>query len=1100
MELQLSLLGKLQIHQDGNPVSGFVSSKAQALLCYLAVTARPHTRSALATLLWDDMPDAEARTNLRAILANLRKLIGPHLDISREEISFNRNSPYWLDTELFETSLAIAGLTPHDQLPITNYQLLITNLQPPTSNLQSPSSILNPPSSISPLRQGVELYRGEFLAGFSVRQALPFEEWLLRERERLQDLAMQGLLRLSQELMARGEYAAAIDYTSRLLASEPWREEAHQQMMTLLARSGQRSAALAHYETCRHILAAELGVEPSTETIALYQRLKAVGRPCPHNLPPQATPFVGREIELTQIAAALDNPACRLLTLVGPGGMGKTRLALQAAAHQTQLATFQDGIFLIPLAAVTSPELIVSSLMETLNLPLTGSLEPKLQLLNYLSRKELLLLLDNFEHLLIPSPTQETNNNAAQLLADLLHRAPRLKLLLTSRQRLNLPEEWLLEIEGLTYPQLPTPHDQLPMTNYQLPSPASNLHPPNSPNSPTHPTPQLHSYSALALFIQRARQVQADFTLSEANQTALIRLCHILQGLPLALELAAAWLPILSCAEIVAEIERDLDFLVSSISNTPDRHRSIRAVFESSWNLLAEPEKNALRKLAIFRGGFWTEAAIEVAGASLPILLALLTKSLLRRNAAGRYDMHELLRQFALEKLIQQTGPSGFSQTQAHYCSYYAAFLQQRQPHLKGGNRPETLAEINLELENIRIAWRWAVEHNHLDQIQQMIEPLFHFHETHSRFQEGETAFRQAIQHLTPMTNYQPSNLPTFQPSNLHPPNPQKILGHLLTCQGYLLYSRGLYEQAKTALHQSLAIFRRLSQPDHHAFALYTLGLVAARQGDYPAARKYSQESLALYQSIADQPGMARPLYTLGRIAYNLAEYEAAQYFCQESLAIYRQVNDQKNLADCLNLLGQIACAPPDYTPETHPQAQQRFQENLLIRRAIGDRQGEATALHNLAYIHFKLAQYTQANQHYQASLHISTEIGDLHLMTATYTWLGMTALEQGNYQQARQYLLESLRITDQTAGFARAMDVLCRLADLLQRQGHLEQAIELLTFVQYHPATDDRVHARAATFLAQLTTQLPAPQLAQAQARGKSQHWSHLISKLTTT
>jgi DNA-binding SARP family transcriptional activator len=372
-ELQLSLLGKLQISRDGAPVTGFVSAKAQALLVYLAVTARPHDRQALAALLWGDMPQTEARANLRSALSNLRKLLEPYLLISRDEAAFNQASSYWLDVAAFEAALV-----------------------QPTSPVQGEPVPLSWEVHSQALRQAIELYQGDFLEGFAVREALAFEEWLLSRRERLRQLAVQALHTLALEHTARGEYAAGIDYTTRLLALEPWREEAHRQLMILLARSDQRSAALAQYELCCRILAAELGVEPLPETTTLYERLKAAGAARPHNLPPQATPFVGRQAERAHIDGQLEQPTCRLLTLVGSGGIGKTRLALQTAAGK--LTAFQDGVFFIPLAGVNAAELLVSSIAEALQLPIYGAEDPKAQLLNYLRPKEMLLVLDNFEH------------------------------------------------------------------------------------------------------------------------------------------------------------------------------------------------------------------------------------------------------------------------------------------------------------------------------------------------------------------------------------------------------------------------------------------------------------------------------------------------------------------------------------------------------------------------------------------------------------------------------------------------------------------------------------------------------------------------------
>ncbi len=679
--LEISLLGRVEIRRNGLPVIGFVSAKVQALLIYLAVTGRPHDREILAELFWGDKPEAKARANLRKALSNLRRLLGDYLLTSEQSVAFNDTGSTWLDIRAFETALAVG--------------------------LQTPPNLLA-------LREAAELYQGNFLASFSVDQALPFEEWVLVEQARLRQLAVQALYQLAIAHTARGEYAAGINITNRLLVLEPWQEEAHRQMMILLDRSGQRAAALAQYESCRQLLARELGVEPLPETQALYRRLKAKDQPAQHNLPPQATPFVGRETELAQIAAILDRSDCRLLTLIGAGGIGKTRLALQAALEQ--LSTFRDGLFFAPLEGITAPKLLAAALAEVLGCPLSSPGEADQQLINYLARRELLLILDNFEHLLTSTPQGAAGGEG--LLLKILTDAPQVKLLVTSRQRLKLRAEWVLEVEGLTYPDSPA----------DVPDPAN--------------------YSAVKLFVQQVQRVQAGFSLSAANQADVIRLCQLVNGSPLGLELAATWAPVLSCAEIVREIERDLDFLTDSSPDSSDRHRSMRTVFESSWQLLSAVEQAVLQKLSVFRGHFQREAASAVAHASPQLLLALLSKSLLQRDAAGRYSMHELLRQYAAEKLAADLGATNrLLETYARHSNYYLSFLKERETRLQSG-QPEAVGEISDALTNIQAAWRWAVAQRYGETLEQAGKSLFLFCQVSNRFQEGEALFQEAIEEL----------------------------------------------------------------------------------------------------------------------------------------------------------------------------------------------------------------------------------------------------------------------------------------------------------------------------------------------------------------
>ena len=355
---------------------------------------------------------------------------------------------------------------------------------------------------------------------------------------------------------------------------------------------------------------AELGIESelmvSPEKVSIKE--KAAEVPISHNLPIQSTPFLGREEELAELTKLLENPTCRLITLVGPGGIGKTRLSIHIASQK--INAFPDGVYFIPLASAISIDFLISTIADALNFTFYGSKEPKVQLFNHLSEKKMLLLMDNFEHLLA----------GADLIADMIEVSPQTKVLVTSRERLNLKGEWLLEVKGMSCPK----NDK---------------------------ADQLENYSAVQLFLQTAQRTNSAFTLSDEDKPYLIRICQLIKGMPLGIELAAAWVRMLSCREIVKEIERNIDFLATSFRDIPERHRSLRAVFEHSWNLLSEPERNVFKKISIFRGGFDREGAHKVSGASLPILSTLVDKSLLYRKPSERYEIHELLRQYAEEKL-----------------------------------------------------------------------------------------------------------------------------------------------------------------------------------------------------------------------------------------------------------------------------------------------------------------------------------------------------------------------------------------------------------------------------------------------------------------
>jgi len=651
-KLALSLLGTVAIALNGEQVSGQVPAKSLALLCYLAVTGRRHSREKLAGLLWGDSPEDRAQTSLRKSLSSLRKLSESALTITRQTVTFNHDNDYWLDVEVLESALAEddAG-----------------------------------PDVLHALREAVDLYRGEFLEGFSVRQAVVFEEWVLGERERLRQLVIQALHRLSVACTERGEYAAGIEYTVRLLALEPWQEESHRQLMTLLARSGQQTAALAQYETCRQILAEELGVEPLPETQALYHRLKTRREASPHNLPPQATPFVGRQAELAQIAHHLGQADCRLLTLVGAGGIGKTRLALQAAGQA--LDAFADGVYFVHLARIDSPEFLVPTIAEAIDCPLSRKEDPRRQLLKYLQQKEMLLVLDNLEHLL---STPQGHVSGRDLVLDMVKSAPKLKLLVTSRERMNLQAEWILTLQGLPCPAAEAAFGE-------------------------------ETSEAVELFVQGAHRVQPEFSLS-SDWPEVVRVCRLLDGMPLGIELAATWVSMMPCVEIVRELVSGLDLLSTTMHDVPARHRSMEAVFDHSWHLLSEAEREVFKRLSVFRGGFDRQAAEQVAGASLMTLAALVNKSLLRVVSPGRYDTLEPLKQYAAAKLAETPADDRGgqdrhaddhallpSQVRQLHARYYSSLAERGEQALRGPEQVAWLGRMETEYDNLRTALRWTL-------------------------------------------------------------------------------------------------------------------------------------------------------------------------------------------------------------------------------------------------------------------------------------------------------------------------------------------------------------------------------------------------------
>ncbi|MCP4421785.1 MAG: SARP family transcriptional regulator, partial [Chloroflexi bacterium] len=579
-QFSVNLLGEFAVRLDNTPVTNFYSDKVRALLAYLVVEdAQAQSRAKLAGLLWPEYPEKQARQSLRQALLHLRKALNdtkadpPQILADRQTVQLNPAIPIHSDIAAFEAALNKAGGA----------------------------------------EEAVAAYRGDFLDGFFLNDSAEFDDWVVMQRELLRSDMLSALNLVVAQHEQRGELAQAIKTAQRWLTLEPWQEEAHRTLMRSYFAQGDQAAALAQYAACEAALAEELAIEPTAETRSLYNEIRLSSQTGRSNLPVPTTPFVGRAADLATILTRLNDPGCRLLTIVGAGGSGKTRLAIEAAA---QVDLPHDVLF-VGLDAINSVEAVPLTLTDLLGMSLSGTKPPQAQLADFLAERPYLLLLDNVEQLLAGS------NAAAlrQLIADLLQASPHLKLLATSRIRLQLQAEWVSPLEGMVVPDMPA---------------------------------ELAASDAVQLFCQSGQRVQPGFGLTDSNQTAVAQICRLCAGLPLALELAASWLHVLDCAEIATELSQSLDLLTTSNPDIPPRQQSLHAVFNQSWQRLTFNEQTALRRLAVFRGGFTREAALAVADTPFPILAVLTEKSLIQRivtTGNARFSLHKPLRLFALEKL-----------------------------------------------------------------------------------------------------------------------------------------------------------------------------------------------------------------------------------------------------------------------------------------------------------------------------------------------------------------------------------------------------------------------------------------------------------------
>ena len=957
-DLQLALLGKLEIRRDGEPIAGLDSAKAQALLGYLAVTGRPHFRTSLAGLLWGDMPETNARTNLRRELSALRRAVGEHLTITRQEVALNRDAAYWLDAEVFETAAA--------------------------------------QGTIEALQRAVQLYRGDFLEGFYVRGAPAFEEWTLVQQTRLRELALQALHKLSAHYSEQGEagFEEGIACTSRLLALEPSREEAHRQLMLLLAQSGQRGAALAQYETCRRALSEDLGVEPGPQTRELYQRIRdgeVARRPAtlpgakrfepatdvPHNLPPQPTPFIGREGELADLDRLIADPDVRLIAIVGPGGMGKTRLALACAARQhpaegqhpaerqvsQRHPAFPHGVYFVPLAALSAAEHIVPTLAEALNFPLQegGGRTPRRQMLDYLRGRRMLLLMDSMEHLV----------DGSGLLVDVLESAPDVKLLVTSRERLNLQQEQVFPLHGLPFPETGTS------------------------------AADVTGYAAVELFVQAARRVRPDFELTADVMTELIRVLNLVEGMPLSIELAASWIDMLSLADIAAEIQRGLDILETEWRDVPMRHRSIRAVIDASWGQLGADAQGIFRQLSVFRGGFTRDAARDLTGASLRTLTQLANKSLLFFNTdQGRYHVHELLRRYAAEKLASD--PVEEAAVCDAHSAYFCTSLQGWEAELKGQRQTRALNEIGADIENIRVALNWAVKGRHVARINQALDALCRYYDRPFRPWEGQMLCQSIVEVLDGEDTQSPDAL--------------LLLAKALAWQAFFDAQAGVPSEPRLQRSLSLLDNPILAGRDitaHRAFLLKMAGYYDGSTDRNAAALEQAgsllEQSLSLWRALGEEWEIAHTSAQLATVDAHLGNHDQARAACAESLATFRKLGDGWMVADTLLKLGQVLGRATEFGL-----AQQMFAESLQLARDQGNRAGIAASLWQLAKLAAYQGDLETAVSYAQENVNISRKAGTPYGLVVALAASGTLLNQAGKSARAAETLEEALSVAEE--------------------------------------------------------------------------------------
>jgi DNA-binding SARP family transcriptional activator/predicted ATPase len=1001
--LAIFALGPLRIELDGQPLKTS-RHKALALLVYLAMQPERQTREALAAFFWPEYGQTKAYAYLRRTIWELHSLLGENwLDVDRVKLGIRSDADFYLDVKRFQNHLADFNQHKHSKSVVCS-------------------------QCVENLHKATLLYRGDFLSGFNLRDSADFDDWLFFQQDALRREYAGALEKLANLLLQKRSIAEAIIFGRRWLALDTLNEAAHRHLMEAFTLNGQRHIALHQYQECKRILQADLGIEPLPATKVLYETILSgkyteswsFSNPSSQSnrnaldsgnlitwlgealssqetwpassLPIPSTKFIGRQQELNNIANLLSDPACWLLTLHGPGGIGKTRLAIEIG--QTQIANFPQGVFFVSLIAIESEQSIAPAIAQILGLSLRQQgTSPEEQLIDFLRDKHLLIILDSFEGLLRWSP----------VLAKFHSQAPALKLLVTSRHRLSLYGEWVLEVNGLDYP-----------SEQQEKAPELEL-------------ADLQAYGAIDLFLQSAYRSLATFKAGLEELKAISQIGRLLDGMPLGLELAATWVNILSCQEIVHEISRGMNILEAPLVDVPERQRSIRAVFDHSWNLLSSREKVLLPRLSVFRGSFTWQAAEQVAGIALRELSGLMDKSLVRRTPQERFDLHDLLRQYCAEKLARMFTDN--LETNRRHCAYFSGRLVEWNKQLSSVKQGQALREIERELANILAAWEWAAQQKRWEYLEQAVTGLCMFYLRRARFAEGRITCQKAIDALERYLTLQDSAEVT------------RLYARLLTWQGVLNLNLEKLGEAEDCLYKCQQVLDDPRLEPHmvekeRIFSLVLQALIAnlhgnpafmlecykqaiqlsrQTQGSIPSVLVYlwgflmgGSVSIELYLQMkknltevqqADDPfELACHLYVLGvGELFHFYRMEKAEALLQESIRNFKIVDDPATQVMISKTLGYLLLVKGNFQ-----EALTLKRHELKINQVIGDRRMTGITQAEIGEILCHLGSYVEAEDQIRSAIALLKGRSDYEI-ALRHRYLGDVLLAQGKYDEARQ-------------------------------------------------------------------------------------------------
>ena len=1007
--LKITLLGPPTVTVGDVPITRWRSSKALALLAYLAVSADlPIQRSYLAALLWSEQPDRQARSNLNKTLSRLRKELGDIASDSR-----------WFETTRHTVSLLSAEL----ELDWRRLQQLFAQESGEDQKTKD-------------YQRALALQAGEFMAGFGVDEAPHFDDWLFQQREKVSRQLTLAAEVLTQQAVAEVDWDAVIKYAKLQIDHDQWSETAWQQLILGHAKLGNHSAALHNYDRLSDLLQSELGVSPSEESIALYNRIRAgeIGADAPlkldtakkesHHkiqveLPHYLTPFSGREAELAQIRQRLINREYRLVSIVGPGGMGKTRLATRVAIENNDL--FADGVTFVSLAPVQTIDSVPAAIAQALNLSFEEVDQAgTAQLIQWLKSRTHLLVLDNLEHLL----------GIVGLILDILEACSHVTILITSRERLNCQFEDIFELHGLPLPD--------------------------------KTTDEINETAAVSLFVDRAQRVEKRFQLTADNYGAIATICQLVGGVPLGIELAAAWVEDFSCDQISQAIATNLDFLSVDYHDLAKRHRSMRAVFVHSWDLLPSNEQVLLANLSVFRGAFSFETALEIAEATPRAIKRIRHKSLIRSAGSGRYDMHELIRQFGAEQLAANAVQQ--SKIRTKHSDHFLSLITQQIPKIQNAQQEIALKTIEENLENILAAWQWGHNQHNFVLLNQARDALMIFYLKRNRFAEPISLIQSILAALSTIVDKESKrfyamllawqgafkNLVGDHQSGLI--QLEQALKHIddqtvetELDRGFILYQIGqiyFHSDIKKAVNyfeQCLNLYERHNIPWQKANVLQTLSALHFDRNEMELAQARGGEGLAIRQSLGIEREIADSLNDMVYVKLVLREFHTAEEYAKRSIEICRRTNARRSLAEGLNQLA-VANLWAGKVKESIP----LVQESIDLSASLGAKNDEAFSLTRLALYHIHLGNYRLGEKIAEQTMSLAIQLNNDRALAWSHQLVGWVHMGLNRYAEAMSPLNQAYQLFLERGNQHGYELVLCYMGFVHFHLGEVEKAKQI--------------------------------------------------------